>query len=250
MNPISAFSYNNPLINSAEHISLDSATPVCIDQLYRQGKILVKMISNTYEPHDRLDNELSELLSVGIIRSASTSLLAYQAGSKLFRDIGLILNSDKCNIQDIFPSDAGSFRVNPDGDRVAWNSIKKTFCTSVFGKPQIETEYQGDFRVGEHAKKLKIKDSSELVTYLKSKYQETSFPIPWNEVVVDYNKESIFGLIATQNVLYPLNSEERNAKTIHHLQEIKEIMRSRLQLDLPIYIYDCITGSLSAWTNA
>ena len=230
-----------PVTGTSESVT----SPYLAIQIHQANKAVVTMLCDSCDLNGRFEQELSELVKMGRVQVASSTLLVSGVASKLFRDIGFVLDSDKCDIRGIYPNDAGSFRVDRDGDKTVWRPEKNGFCKSVYGKKVELTEFCGDFQVSKHATSMALSSLAELSEGLKRKYKDEGWQVPLNEVVVDYDLESIVGLVVATNMTHPIKVKDRDDRMTDFSKKIKKIVMSRLGLDLPIYLYDCSSGAFS-----
>ncbi len=217
-----------------------------IVEKFHQGKILGKMLV-TYvdgELHKkRFDEELDELIHQGVIRASSTSLLVAGKPCDLYQHIGLLLDSEKCQIRYVSTCDALTARITDIGERVKWDSSIKKY-TKFWSQEREVVNFCGKFtalgaRLDNIEELLKASQSN-----LKDMYSESSL-LDMNEVVVDWNKDCIVGIVCT--------------KYIHAMSDRKLVCESRLKSDSlilqaelkkqtlvssPVFLYDHLKGNL------
>ncbi|MCY4178352.1 MAG: hypothetical protein OXD32_07680 [Endozoicomonadaceae bacterium] len=232
----------------------------CISQ-FKQGKAIAKMLSGyTRQPHwsngiiikldSRLDKELSELMELDKsgtdLKVASTTLLVPQKPQELYRNFGFILDADKCTLREFYTEDAFTERENDCGELVRWCSNLKQYITKDDSKP---TEFSGKFKT--YANTKPVNDITDLLTHTSISRRYPGY-IKINEVILDYNKTSVIGLIGTKgptslNYMMPsiwnLKLEQDTFES--DWLTLKTKVTEAIGVDLPLFLYNDKTGDIS-----
>ncbi len=213
---------------------------------FHQGKILGKMLLIYGDGKlfkERFVEELDELTHQGVIRASSTSLLVAGKPCDLFRHIGLLLDSEKCQIRYVSTCDARICRITDIGERVKWDSSIKKY-TKYFSEEREVVNFCGKFT----ARGKRLDNIEELLKNSQSKPKGMFCEgrlLEMNEVVVDWDKDSIVGIVCT--------------KYVHVMSDQKLVCESRLKSDslilqaelkkqtlvsCPVFLYDHLKGNL------
>ena len=202
---------------------------------YNDHKLIAKMLSpdrgdiSFIEPTRRLAIEVDELLHNEKVKASSCSLLIPEVPTKLYRKIGFLIDRDKCLVRGIYKTDCGSKRVNSRNEEVEWNSKSHSYCLK---NTDTVSDFEGSFTVSPlmGRKVLSVEELIRINNLL-------GWPDDYNELIIDYDKESIVGLIFTEG-----GSEEQKDKVLKCLSTVRQYIKSHLGLDLPSFAYDISAG--------
>ena len=156
-----------------------------VQEQFSDGRALVKMLERDMDDFERTDTELSELVCEGRVRCSSTSLLVHGIPSKIYRDVGFIIDADKVYIRHISPSDIYSSPLDENGDRIHWSSKDEKF-----GFGRSVRKFHGRYYSPCKSELLSI---FELKTHLENIYRNGSKILDWNELIINYDCSSIMG---------------------------------------------------------
>ncbi len=198
--------------------------------------------------HDyaRIDTEISELAKVGSIRASATSLLPPSIPSNIYKDIGFLLNADTVVIRCVYTEGVSSTRIDRTGDEIIWHPTKKEYCN----RDMALTTYHGSFRVSPILGHLKQVDSLEtLLNHLVNQYDKDKTQLDHNEVVINYKTQSIVAILAAKNRLFDVFSGSENKLIQTEASHLQTMLKDSLELDLPILVYDCNTGTLALYNR-
>ena len=232
----------------------------CITQ-FKHGKAIAKMLSDykMYFSPDRstielkacsmrLDEELSELIALDEsgkeLMASSTTLMIPKKRQRFYRAFGFMLDVAECNVRAVYEKDACVYRVNDvDGKYTSWCMESKTYVNCE-NKP---TKFSGKF----HSTCKEISNNPE--DLLTRSQMDPVFPgyLKMNEVIVDYKKSSVIGLIATKNPTTSSHITEAKYKMLSvemfkaDCLTFKAKVKNGIGIDLPLFLYDHIEGDIS-----
>ena len=215
-----------------------------VKEVYKSDRMIVRMLYPGYLPNKfyPLEADLSELIKVGSRRSSSSTWIPYKIPIFPFSDIGYILDSGECAVKAIFDSDSGVSRVDTSGKRLRWDMEKETYFSYDFldpSKREYDTvdastvSFSSGFQQEKNFSALKEK------MILERKDRALSH----NEVIVDYGKDKIIGIIVALN-----NNATEKYITDEEVIVASELFFERchkaLGRELPIFTYNCENGEL------
>ena len=239
--PLHAQTSNNFEDKLQRCISLDSS----MDVLFSNNAIATMLHNVVESDGERLDRELDELKETGMVKAASTSLIATGIAANVFRDLGLLIDSRECEIHCMYSGDAGTIKVDKFERKVTWNPVKKSHCIFNPGSNDFDISATAPVGFKVMTKKRKVESLSELEAMIKSKYDQCRKEVAHNEVVVDYPVTSCIGVIATKNRNLCFNQATKDQKIIEEALKLQDRIRSEFKILLPIIIYDCQSGEVA-----
>lgn len=193
---------------------------------------------------ERFDREIDELKYSGSVKAASTSLLLPNVASNVYRDIGILIDSCKSSVRGIYKKDVGSIRRDKEGDVIIWNTLMRCHCkyNDKTRDYDLPTVFSGRFTV---TTTEALKEIPELERQLISEFKQQKEELSHNEIVIDYTAESILGVLGTQNRNFWIYRGSHNERVKSVSLEVKDMIKSKLGLDLPVLVFDCTTGVLT-----
>ena len=225
-----------PLAHSyrSQNLSYKESGPIDVINMYENNELLVKMLTHSYPGYfERLDEELDELRYVGEIRSSSTSSLLQHKPFALYRDYGFILHPDRCTVKSCFSRDVGTRRVDTNGREVTWCCSEK--CYVACQDKTEKVDYQGAFDCAEYEGLYRVASLKDLATT----------DVHWklhNEVIVDYDSDSIIGLIFTKQDGFHMKTKPDAIKKIR--DQFINICFVNFGFKVPLFEYNPENGHL------
>lgn len=233
-----------------------------VQSLYRGYRLCAKMLVDSdclKLRYERVESEVDELLHRKVIVNASTSCLVPQKPSSLYRTVGLLLDAQKCTVRHICRGDASVERVDPTGKPIAWSSRLHCFCASqspVAYKDckiwDIKKEYRGGLEMNVMLMGSDLRTHpqffvgtlNELGTS-NSFTESNSSRLEYNEVILDYEKNSIVGYVVTSGFKFD-SSKDAKTNPIAYLQRR---VKGELSLDLCTFLYNTKTGAIEEYRD-
>lgn len=248
---------SNPVIRAPyiEHSHLSEKT--CNSDLGKyfneklcEGKLLAKMLINSFSESDldRAEQEYTQLIGGDkIVRCAATSLLASCPKQNLYRNIGFIIDVDKSSQKVIADRGVGSVPVDAQGYFMFWDNKEKRYKPIGVRRGDIvNPESVGRFVLDIRDKQSVrwFQTTRELKDYMVEKSKDLDQgKLKFNEVVCEYDETSIIGIIIAFNLeRKPLEDKQQ---IFHDGKEFKKLTEQRLGFSLPLFSFDCETGTLS-----
>lgn len=119
---------------------------------FKEGKLIAKMLENPNRfviqktglrsGYDRVRIEVDELKHRKCIQVSSASYMSPNVPTQLFRDIGFLLERDKCEVKAIYSKDANTRLLDNHGEVCKWSINKHEFVKDELLKI-IDDEYAG-----------------------------------------------------------------------------------------------------------
>ncbi|MTI12691.1 hypothetical protein [Sansalvadorimonas verongulae] len=214
-----------------------------------EGKLLAKMLINSLSERDldRAEQEYTQLRGGDkVVRCAATSLLAPCPKQDLYRNIGFIVDVDRSSQKVISDRDIGSRPVDAQGYSLSWDEKEKRYKSIGIRSGYIvnpESVGRFAFDMGEEQGTKWFQTTKELKDYMveKSKHLDQG-RLKYNEVVCEYEATSIIGIIIAFN-LERAFLEDRQ-QIFHDGKEFKKLTEQRFGFSLPLFSFDCETGTL------
>ncbi len=229
---------------------------------FNQSKTLAKMLSvylaDSGKLHtNRFHTELDELKHQELIRASSTTLLIPGKACYLYRHIGLLLDSDGCEVRHICPCDAIVSRTTYAGEDITWDITQKKYTKWNVSKQKQVAEFHGHFIA--HGKKLETID--ELLKAYNNPSPEMIVKddvLQMNEVVVDWDKDSIIGIVGTKcadygsadyGSYYVEPSHISDSKLKSDCLSLQGELEKQLSVSVPVFLYDHLKGDLKLFSE-
>ncbi len=224
---------------------------------FNQSKTLAKMLSiylyNGELHTSRFHDELDELKHQQVIRASSTTLLAPGKACDLFRHIGLLLDSDRCEVRHICPYDASVYRTTDAGEDITWDTTKKKYIKWIASESEEKpvAEFHGHFR----ARGDKLETIDELLKAYNNpspKMMVKDDLLHMNEVVVDWGKDSIIGIVGTKCVFTMSHVEPQDisdSKLKSDCLSLQGELEKQLSVSVPVFLYDHLKGDLKLFSD-
>ncbi len=170
---------------------------------FSNGQLLAKMLCDYNRKQEftteRLIDEISELNCKGNVRASSTTFLDPRLGIELYRHMGLLLDAEKCNIRHINTADASTERLGDNNEECKWNRKLRTYTCHPHNK-ENEVNFSGKFTTDD-LYGTKIESIEHLRQIPLENLEKYDGLLVMNEVVVDYDQNSILGFIATTDAV-------------------------------------------------
>ncbi len=224
---------------------------------FNKSKTLAKMLSCYFDSVKELDSrrfhyELDELKHQEVIRASSTSLLVPGKACDLYRHIGLLLDSDRCDVRHICPYDAAATRTTADSEDIRWDTERKIYTTWSPIRRRV-VEFHGHFNA--YGEKLETIDEL-LKAYNnpspKMIVEDGDGILRFNEVVVDWNKDSIIGIVGTKCAIYGSHlkpSSISDSKLKSDCLLLQGELEKQLSVSVPVFLYDHLKGDLKLFSE-
>ena len=222
-----------------------SCTPHKLDEkrknvtdLYIKDKLIIRTLCD--EPDEFESNLLSdidELDTKGVRECSSASWLFHDIPTYPYGYIGFLINSDLCQIQALYKEDSCVARTDLNGHHIIWKKELKSFVyLEAPDHPFNPTvTYKGAIE------KNRVSTVKNIKKHM-SKNIKKEKPTKYNEVVIDYRKESIAGIVAVINSRPRFSRNITNEEVLTASESFKDLVFSKMGLELPIMIYDCHSG--------
>lgn len=206
---------------------------------FQNGKLLGKMLAYCGDGYiydeQRLEIELDELKHIGSIRSSSSTLLLPKNGCFLYRHIGLLLDSSRCDVKFALPYDAVTARVTDEGKEVKWSMGLHRYITKD-GDKKTPVNYNGAYKINNIGWS---RDLCELIGEATERVNKM------NEVVIDWDKSAVIAVLVCGKIQsYSVVKEVADDQLAFFGYKFKQSVKS-LSSSLPIYSYNVSKGSLS-----
>ncbi len=209
---------------------------------YKNDKILIRMLVAPHRPtYNRIDWELEELVGAGARRVSCTSLLPYDIPVTPFREIGLMLDAEKCEFRAYFAVGGGMYRVDLCNRPVRWSQSKRSYVTT---GEVCECVPKGNLKlrsIGGADRKVQKSSLAEVKQYMIEK-RIPGIESTYSDIIVDYNPEAILGIICAMNFCLRVVDEDEMKR---HALAVRDRIFSSLDIKLEIFLYDCKTASLN-----
>ncbi|WP_062259983.1 hypothetical protein [Endozoicomonas arenosclerae] len=219
---------------------------------FRSGKALVKMLYNCEHSRrwndsdllERTCREVSELKHNHYLKASSMSVLMPDIPLSVFRDIGFLIDMDQCVVRGIFTGDVRAIAIDKEGREVKWNPSQKRYMAMnpATNKFDIRTDFRGRAKVTVNDTSRKVESITELTQHISQQFQIDQSMQNHNEIVVNYPAKSIQGIIVTRNRKPELDGLDDTILEI--VPSIKGMVEKQLGVSLPVFMYDCVQGTL------
>ena len=242
-------SIKQPSFSSEEMCNSDLIT--FFNEKLCNGKLLAKMLINSISDENCLDRAEQEYVQLSqgskIIQCASASLLAPYSHQRLYRRIGFLIDADKSHQKVIANKDVGSVPVDKQGYHLEWSKEKKCYKSTGFRRGAVvnpEAGYALDYSIPRTSSIRTFQTTKELKDYMVEKSKcVAKGELLYNEVVCEYQAESVIGIIVTFN--HKAKPSGNKQQTFHDAQAFKKMTEHNLGFSLPLLSFDCETGTFS-----
>ena len=237
------------MLNSYKICDSDLIT-VFNEKLY-DGKLLAKMLVNSISKENCLARAEQECIQLSqgtkTIQCAAATLLAPFPHQRLYRRIGFIIDVDKSSQKVIANRDVGSVPVDDQGYHLEWNKKNKCYESTGFRRAAVvnaEAGYALDYSAKLSHLIRTFKTTKELKDYMvKESKRVGKGELLYNEVVCEYRKESVIGIIVAIN--HPFRPHDNKQQIFHDGKVFKKMTEHNFGFSLPLLSFDCETGIFS-----
>lgn len=216
-----------------------------VERLFSRNKLLAKMLITVVDPRPdlkfyRMEQEFSELKVMKKVLTSSTTLIVSGCSAQYYRDIGFLIDADKCNIRLISKIVTHTGRKYQN-ESVEWSIEKESYVK--FHTKEI-VDYQGAMDISDE--RGLVNTTQELINHSRQQSENNKNRLCINEVVVDYTFDSIVGLFVAINRKgdvcgYVSPTTQQVNETFQHF---KATCLGYLGIAPPCFILDCQDGSL------
>ena len=217
-------------------------TPELILKMFSENRLLAKMLVNTRAikgnkvDYSRLIREIDDLESNNVVMASSTSLIVENTPCDLWASVGFLIDSNRANVILISEGLSQNCAVSVNKELTVWSAEKKSFINE---NTHEDVEYLGSFTA---ITTSKVNSLDDLTKYLEDRYLNNKDSCDINEVIIDYIKQSIIGVLVSKNGI-SMTSGDNNDEAQTLASQVKTMLMP-LRGDLPIFQYDCSTGNL------
>lgn len=198
----------------------------------------------------RFNCELDQLYCKGSIDASSASFLFPEKQKKLFRDIGFILDEQKCILHSAYTEDVFTRVLDINGRECEWSASLHSFVVndSIYFNDEYgkKTDSEGEFRAtnghDRNTLDLSVAWKDRLISISASSDKKR-----YNEIVISYDQSSILGILIS-DYRYIMNAITSGNMKLDALL-VQDAFFNSTRSRLPIYLLESVTGELSLFVD-